>query len=153
MRSTTFANRIAFLLTLLTAMVAGITAARFPRPADAHSGPGGFPLFLAVVMALLALSGIALSQRMVLPESSETGNGGSSPWRLPLLTLAIIFYLVFMPILGFISSTALMCAVTLWILGYRDAVRALAAGCIAAFALYGVFGVIMNVVLPRGWIG
>jgi hypothetical protein len=37
--------------------------------------------------------------------------------------------------------------------GYRNPVRALAAGFIAAFALYGIFGLLMNVVLPKGWIG
>jgi len=153
MKSTTIANRIAFLLALLTAVVAGIMAARFPRPADAHSGPGGFPLILAVTLAILALSGVALAKR-ISAHAMDDSDGMESPrWRMTLLTGAIVLYLLFMPILGFISTTALMCAGTLYILGYRNFARALATGFIAAFTLYGIFGVIMNVVLPKGWIG
>ena len=73
--------------------------------------------------------------------------------RMFFLTAATALYLLLMPLSGFISATAIFCMGTLMILGYRNPVRALAAGFIAAFVLYGIFGLLMNVVLPKGWIG
>lgn len=70
-----------------------------------------------------------------------------------LLASATALYLMLMPVLGFITGTTMLCMGVLVIHGYCNPVRALAAGFVAAFTLYGVFGLLMNVVLPKGWIG
>ena len=169
MKPRTIAEPLSFALALLTAIGAVALAMQFPRAPDAHSGPGSFPIFLGVILLILALCGLILSLREGCPPDSRGHPEAGPPMRSPtepletakcknrlhmlLLGSATILYLLLMPLLGFIIGTSLLCMAVLLIHGYRNPVRALAAGFVAAFALYGIFGLLMNVVLPKGWIG
>ena len=158
---------ISFAIAAMIAIGTMVLAQQFPRADDAPSGPGSFPLFLGAVLAGLSLCGVVLSLREGCSPSSSGHPEAGPPIRattesltkcsprinILLLAVATALYLLLMPLLGFISATALLCMGALMILGYRNPVRALAAGFIAAFALYGIFGILMNVVLPKGWIG
>jgi cytochrome b561 len=152
MKKRILAEPSAFALALLTAMGAVALAMQFPRAPEAHSGPGSFPVFLGIVLAVLALCGLVQSLRKGAPEKVAVTDPAARSHML-LLGGATVLYLLLMPLLGFISATTLLCMAVLVIQGYRNPVRALAAGFIAAFALYGIFGLLMNVVLPKGWIG
>ncbi|AKJ64913.1 tripartite tricarboxylate transporter TctB family protein [Kiritimatiella glycovorans] len=151
MKRRTTIERMAYLVVLIIGAGTVGLSLTFPRPEDAHSGPGSFPLFLGVLLAALALGGLIGTLRNP-PESGAAEEAGDGR-RLPLLGGLTALYLVLMPWLGFISSTALLFAAALRVLGYRNPVRALAAGFIAAFVLYAVFERLMNVALPEGWIG
>jgi hypothetical protein len=160
--------KAAYALALLAGISATALALRFPRAENAHSGPGSFPLFLGAGMAMLSVCGMIqtlrkmsrLDRSLALPESepSNAVNGRanllvSRQVNMLLLAGATALYLLLMPLLGFISATALFGMGVLTLLGYRNPARALAAGFIAAFTLYALFGVLMNVLLPKGWIG
>lgn len=149
MRTLKFSELTAFAVAAIIGISAIVVALGFPRVPGAHSGPGGFPLFLGVALTALAGRGIAQSLRK---EKTESASRGDRSHILPL-GIAAILYLLLMPLLGFITATTLLCAAALIIHGYRNPARALAAGFIAAFILYGIFGLLMNVVLPKGWIG
>lgn len=146
------AERIAYGVSLLLAVVAWFEARQFPRPQDAHSGPGSFPAVLSLVLFGLALAGLLGTWKAKPPPASAAVPPGEGR-HLVLLAGATALYLLAMPWLGFVSATALLGMVALLVLGYRHPARALAAGFIAAFALYALFGVLMNVALPKGWIG
>ncbi len=152
MKPRTIAEPLSFALALLTAIGAIFIALQFPRAEDAHSGPGSFPVFLGVTLAVLALCGVVQSIRrgMIKP---DVGDRSTERMRMFFLGGATALYLLLMPLLGFITATTLLCAVVLMIVGYRNPARALAAGFIAAFTLYVIFEILMNVVLPKGWIG
>lgn len=140
---------ISYALAAIIAIGAVAMALRFPRAPEAHSGPGSFPVFLGVVLAGLSVCGMIQSLRKGKPETSKCSNRS----HMLLLGSATALYLLLMPLLGFITATTLLCMAVLMIHGYHNPVRALAAGFIAAFTLYGIFGLLMNVVLPKGWIG
>jgi hypothetical protein len=159
--------KAAYTLALLAGISATALALRFPRAEGAHSGPGSFPLFLGAGMAMLSVCGMILALREGCSPSSRghpeagppigttTGTQTRCSPRITMLMLAgtTALYLLLMPLLGFISATALFGMGVLTLLGYRNPARALAAGFIAAFTLYALFGVLMNVLLPKGWIG
>ena len=145
------AERVSYSLALLLAAGACLAARQFPPAGEnAHSGPGSFPLALSAVLACRALAGLFLSRKKAAAPEPSSPSAGGETWYLCGLTVA---YLLLMPLFGFISSTALLCALSLMLLGFRRPVQALASGFIAAFALYWIFGVLMNVALPKGWIG
>jgi hypothetical protein len=75
---------------------------------------------------------------------------GARPWAL--LGIAV-GYAAAMPLLGFISSSGLFVVLAMRALGYRHGWRAAALGLSAAFAVYGIFGVVMKVALPEGLLG
>lgn len=143
------AERLAYGLALALAASAFFVSRGFPQQEGAPSGPGTCPILLSLALAALALAGLFLCGR------TPGADGGESVDARRLLTLGALsaVYLLALPALGFISSTALFVAVTLAALGYRKPAEALAAGFAFAFALYGVFERLMAVTLPKGWIG
>lgn len=142
----------AFSLVLVAATGAVLTARQFPRLEGAHSGPGSFPLALGIVWAGLALAGLILAWRGRLPPDGEVTVPEELPRAARLLVLTAA-YLWLMPVVGFISATTLLFTVALWILGYRDVAPALACGFLYGYGLFWIFGVVMRVPLPTGWIG
>ncbi len=151
MKTKLHADRIAYAILLVLAGIAFIVAFRFPRVAEAHSGPGSFPLALSVLLALLAIAG--WFTRAPAADPASVADTTKNKYRMPLLAGMTALYLLLVLFLGFISSTALLGMGALLVLGYAHPVRALAFGFMAAYALYIIFGTMMNVNLPQGWIG
>jgi len=143
------ADRVAYGLALALAAAAFFVSLGFPRPEGAPSGPNTFPRVLSLALAALALAGLFLPAR----DSAAGGDEPVDTRRLLTLGALSVAYLLALPVLGFISATALFVACTLAALGYRKPAQALAAGFVLAFALYGVFERLMAVTLPKGWIG
>jgi hypothetical protein len=143
------AEPLAYGLALALAAAAFGVARGFPRPEGAPSGPGTLPLLLSLALAALALAGLFLPAR----DSAAGGDEPVDTRRLLTLGALSVAYLLALPVLGFISATALFVACTLAALGYRKPAQALAAGFVFAFTLYGVFERLMAVTLPKGWIG
>jgi putative tricarboxylic transport membrane protein len=146
------AERIAYGLALVLAAGAFFSARHFPRVEGAPTGPGSFPLLLSLALAGLALAGLLFACRAYSPAQASASEPVDAP-RLLVLGGLTAGYLLALPLFGFISATALFCAFVLAFLGYRHPVRVLAIGFVFAFALYGVFELLMNVTLPKGWIG
>jgi len=140
------------LLLILLAVGMALFARTFPRMEGSFSGPGSMPGILSVALAGLATLNLIQRWRKktnAVP-SSDSAAGNK---RFLLLIGLVSAYLFLMPLAGFISSSAVFCALALTVFGYRNAVRAVAIGFVFAFSLYLVFGVLMNVMLPEGWIG
>ena len=144
-------ERFAYVLAGGTALGAWVTAWRFPSYAGAPSGPQTFPLFLSAALAGLSL--LALVRSVKDPTEHSVPQEGLDFRRLLVLGGFTATYLLVLPYLGFVSSTALYSAAVLMALGLRNLARALAAGFIFAYVLVVVFERLMNVPLPKGWIG
>jgi hypothetical protein len=132
----------------LAALAIGV-AWRFPAAGGAGPGPAAFPIGMAL---LWGVSGVALiasgARRATVAEPGA--RVGARPWAL--LGIAV-GYAAAMPLLGFISSSGLFVVLAMRALGYRHGWRAAALGLSAAFAVYGIFGVVMKVALPEGLLG
>lgn len=148
-------DHLAYGATLLVGLATAILAAGYPRSEDAHSGPGSFPFALGCLMVLVALVGWLAGGRSgaAAPEAAADDEAPARPAQTWTLAGLAAGYLLLMPLLGFISATALLGAAALRALGERDLARDLAIGFLFAFGLYTVFGIVMNVPLPKGVIG
>ncbi|MBM3855048.1 MAG: hypothetical protein FJ399_18150 [Verrucomicrobia bacterium] len=142
-------DRLVGPVVVVAAVLAVGVAARFPSAGGAVPGPAAFPIGMAV---LWGLSGVALvlSGARRPAASAPAARAGVRPWALLALGVG---YAAAMPWLGFVSGSALFVILALRALGYRHGWRAAAIGLSAAFVVYGVFGVVMNVPLPEGFFG
>lgn len=138
---------------LALAGFAVLSAWRFPSGAGMVPGPRMVPMALAILLAIMAvILGVAASRLAV--SVTTVGGRADRPGRdLIGLTSLMALYAVFLPLLGFISTSALFVAAALRLLGYPHLVRALAFGLVVGFSLYGFFEGLMGVPLPKGWLG
>jgi hypothetical protein len=123
-------------------------AVRFPAAQGNVPGPALMPLLLAGVLAVLALLILWSEAKQAAPEMIK------EPWsKIGLLLGVLCGYALLMPMLGFISGTALLLVACLKVFGHAGGARAWAFGLAAAFVLWAVFGQLMRVPLPEGLIG
>lgn len=129
----------------------------FPEVSGGVPGPALFPTLLALILGVIGITLSIKAWRELRAGDSDDSTDDpapKTPWiRFGVMLLLIIGYLLFMPVLGFISSTILFLVASLYCFGYRGGVHAWAFAFAAAFILYGVFAKIMNVPLPVGWLG
>lgn len=138
---------------ILVAAIAGARARGFPAGGGQVPGPALFPTVLAGLLGLLAViqaAGVLRASR-----DGSAGEGGVTiAWiRASVLAVAMGAYTLLLPWVGFITASALLVAVSLRVLGYPHGARAAAFGLLAGFALHGFFAGLMNVPLPKGWLG
>lgn len=110
-------------------------------------GPGGYPLFVLVLMALCAL-GLVIRPG-ARPEEPE--DGIKRDWKyVAVVLLSLAVYAGVVTFTGFILSTFLLTAALLWFAGKRKPLILVTYPVILSFALYYVFNVYLSVALPRG---
>lgn len=143
----------AYGLIVLMGLSTFIWSRTFPRAEEAYSGPGSFPAALGFFLLVLGAVGLYRVFRNPVASQREGEEHVGGPGRLLALGGLTAAYLLAMPYTGFISATALFFMLTIRVLGFRRWDAALAIGFLFAFGLYGVFGILMNVSLPKGWIG
>ncbi len=146
------ARLLAPLLWLSLALVAGGIALRFPSAPPGQSlGPAAMPLLLSASLAGLALLSLLMDRGRPRPAA---GGARRIAMDSPVVLVALCCaYLLLLPRLGFISSSALLVTVALRLFGYAGTPRALAIGLGLGFALHLVFSRLMGVPLPAGLLG
>lgn len=113
----------------------------------------GSAFFPRIIGGALILTGLALLFRtcpapwLKLPQLL-TGRG---KWTVPAALLAVVAWVVVVPALGFIATTAVMIALLILVAGGR-LLPAAATGAGVAFLLHGIFGLLLRVPLPPGLI-
>ena len=133
---------------LVVAGIALAEALRFPESAGDIPGPALAPMVVAGALSLVAIGLLFRRGEGSAPEPP------GEPWpTLGLLLVAMCGYALLMPLLGFISGTALLLAACLRIFGHPVGVRGWAFGLGAALVIWFVFDKFMRVPLPQGWIG
>ncbi len=139
---------------LFMALAAAVFAYTFTFPAmpGQNIGPSMFPRVVTagifVCGLVMALRGWRSGQRLVDVDAALREPRGVIGFAL--VPLAIVFYIVAAPRLGFLPVAALIVTVLALWMGSRVWV-ALAAGVVSALVIHWFFGSVMRIPLPRGW--
>jgi putative tricarboxylic transport membrane protein len=123
------------------------------RTAEMSAFGSVFPRAIATGMIVFSAALIAVKLLRPRPRASGTGERESTPRRLALV-LAMLGWILLLPVLGFVAASLLGFAVLIAIANYdRWTVRQRITHAVAAVALvvgfYLLFGQALNVPLPR----
>lgn len=116
---------------------------------EALSAPGSFPL--AVTLVLAVTSGAILWRTVRLPAAGELRD-----WReiLPLRVVGMValitLYAVALKPLGFLPTSFILLAVSIWLLGRTSPAYAAAIATVSVAGIYVVFRLIFTVLMPEG---
>ncbi len=139
---------------LVLSGAAALGAACFPATTGAVTGPAVFPWVVSAGWALCGLALVVSGVRGARPVAGAEEKSSEPPVRrmLALLGLAVAYALL-LPLLGFVSASALFLVLTMRFLGYRHLWRAGAISLSVAFVVFWLFATVMKVPLPAGWLG
>ena len=126
------------------------------REAHAISGFSGLttggvmPMLAAAVMALSAV--VILADTLRRPRAANSGFAGLVsylfPLRVVLFALLVAAYGAAIPLAGFIPASGAFLFVAIWALWTRGPIIALVVSLASVAAIYGLFRVVFQVVLP-----
>lgn len=148
------AKQIAGFSLLALALFLGWHASRLAYYSPLGPGPGFFPLWLCILLGVLAVAAIVNTLRPALPDRPEP----FWPERMALLRIAAViiglaFVAAFMATLGFpLTMLAFYLALT-YVLGSRSPVEILAAALLGSFGVYYAFTRYLSQPLPAGILG
>lgn len=139
-------------LALLAAIV--VTVDSLPRYTSRGAmGPGAFPLWLAIIIAVCAAVLVARVIREGALGASVEWPRGLALRRVALSTGSLFGYVLALPVLGFLAATFLLLLVFFRFLGGYRWRTALPIALGGALGMRYVFGVLLYMPLPRGWSG
>ncbi len=112
-------------------------------------GPGVFPIVVGVLLTLASL--VTIWEGWQLDRREQIAMPVGSDLRRLLGLIALLFgFLIAMPIVGYIVSSALFCILLMRILSDLSWPRVLAYSLAMCAALYGAFVSFLKVPMPRG---
>jgi len=134
------------------AVIFGATL-RFPRLEDGAPGPALFPQILAGLMVVFGALLAFRPERAPAPpaEASAGGDRRRAAVNVALVFGAIVAFMVVAPVAGFLLTTTGILFILMWRLGAAPWRAALAAAGLTLF-VYVVFGKVLRVPLPLGWL-
>ena len=139
-------------LCLLTAAVA--LADSLPRYFGRQGmGPGAFPTWIA---ALLICCGVLVVVKLVRQGGLavwEAWPRGPALWRVLLAGLSMVVYLAVMGVTGFWLASSLLLLFHLRVLGHYSWRIAIPVAIVAALLIAYIFGVLLFMPLPPGFVG
>lgn len=109
-------------------------------------GPGTFPL--AVGLLMVVTSAWCLVAEYWRPSAPPEGLGANA-WRVPVISVGLVTYMLLLKPAGFLLAAAALCAVLLLTLGRRPWWVAVGSALVAGGAAYYLFGA-LGVPLPMG---
>jgi len=119
---------------------------------DGLATGGVMPMLASGVMMLTAL--VILADTVRRPRSPEGGFRGLVaylfPLRVVLFALVVAIYAAIIPWLGFIGASGALVFVAIWGLWNRGVIAALAISLMSVGAIYVLFRLVFQVVLPTG---
>lgn len=115
-------------------------------------GPGWLPVVFGLLLTLLSAMFLAvtlISPSRAIQESFEPRQGN---WRPILLTLlGLVAYMLLLTPLGFILTTLLFVSLLLRFVWGKRWLVAIGMGLGFAFVSYGLFSLLLQTPLPKGW--
>jgi len=123
---------------------------------EGPSEPGVFP---SVASATMIVASLTVLCRAIVAKGAPRGQSPGArfatimPPRLAVLTVFVGSYVLAMPVLGFMASSALFLFAALWLLWRRGPLRAALLTALSLAAVWLVFREIFQVLLPRGTLG
>ncbi|MCR9111380.1 MAG: tripartite tricarboxylate transporter TctB family protein [Rhodobacteraceae bacterium] len=113
---------------------------------------GVMPMLASGIMALTGL--VILSDTLRKPRTAEGGIAGLItylfPLRVVLFTLLVAIYVAVIPSIGFLAASGGLLFVTIWALWRKGPLPALLIALLSIAAIYVLFRVVFQVVLPIG---
>lgn len=139
----------------LCLLVAAVVASEsLPRYAGRQGpGPGAFPTWIALLLAVCAaviLARVARERRLA---PAIRWPRGEALRRVLLATVSLVAYLVLLPLLGFLLSSALLLLLHFKTVGGYPWRIAVPTAVVAALLVWYLFGVLLRVPLPSGLLG
>ncbi len=122
---------------------------------ESITSAGSFPMFATAVMLISALVIAGQTARArPLPSGGEPlvrqFVRQITPLVLVSFTLAIVFYMVLLDLIGFLPASYLFLVVSMRLLGGRRIVLNLVISALSLAAIYVIFQTVFSVVLPKG---
>lgn len=121
----------------------------------AWSSPGSFPMLCAGIMVITGAMNVVTTARRKL--ELEPGQSWMqqfmaklAPLTLVLFTVLIVAYMFLLEVLGFLLSSYLFLALSMWLLGSRRVWLNLLVSLLVLAAIFVVFRTAFTVVLPAG---
>ena len=151
------ADRILGALALVLGIAIFIATSNFPGAAANRPGPAFLPRILALLFAVCGI--ILLFSKGGRTEESQSGNpdgaAGENPgsWTdIAFVSGALILYMFAAEITGFLIAAAALTYAVFFRLRNGVLTSAIAA-VVLAVGTYVLFGTVLGVMLPRGWLG
>ncbi len=145
-----------------SSLIALLQASGFPPAAGGIPGPALAPMLFAAALGIIGLVLAVQTWRegpSVTPTNTEGAEDSETPvalshWAaLPALILALCAYALIMPWMGFISTTTFLLFGSLRLFGHAGGIRACAFAISVSYILLFIFDYLMQVPLPKGWLG
>ncbi|SEM85675.1 putative tricarboxylic transport membrane protein [Loktanella fryxellensis] len=110
-------------------------------------GSGDAPIFVGVVLVLLAIAHVVKGLR-----SGPVGLPVQHLGPVGLIVGGLLLQLVLLRITGFSIASGLLFACTASAFGHRNPAISVPVGIVLAIAVYGVFDQLLRLNLPAGWL-
>jgi putative tricarboxylic transport membrane protein len=124
-----------------------------PNPSQQPLGPSAFPLILSGLLALcaaiLAINGARATESGPLIGLADWARSSGAVLRLLLVPAAVIFYMLFAEMLGFLICATLI-LVALFLAGGTRPLQAIGLSLAAALVIHSIFYLGLGVQLPWG---
>ena len=144
-------GELAFALVLLVFSVAAFWQAHAISGFSGKTTAGVFPMLAAAVMIVSALVILVSTARVAPPSPEEQGFFAEVMTRNHVFLVGLVLgYVVLMPLLGFVVSSALFLLSSFQFLWRKNVLITLALTTLTLCCVYGVFRIVFQVVLPQG---
>ena len=146
-------HQIGGLIVLLLALSVGYLATKLTYFTSLGPGPGFFPFWLAVILAILAVAMIlaATHEDGALPENFFAD--GSGYLKSATAVLAMFATAALIDRLGFVVTMVFFYAVLLTVFGRRNLLETALLTLVGSFGIYYLFVHLLGAPLPRGVYG
>jgi putative tricarboxylic transport membrane protein len=141
---------------LLFSVVMSREAFRLPMGEMRDPGAGFFPLMIALVTGLLALTALVQSLKVKKEKDQAPATRSTEPfrwWNLAVIIVALIAYALTLTTLGFMINTFLFMLVLLKVIEPQTWKKAILAAVITAVTSDLFFNVLLQAQIPSGMLG
>ncbi len=145
------ANLLAGIVVLLLGVVVTYAASELPYRAEYGPGPGFLPLWIGIALIGCAIVTIIKAVRQYDTEKGRFIHGKTRQVAFVFVTLIVTFLLV--PVLGLSLDLALFTGFTMRTAGRHGWTLCLVTAVVAAAAVRVIFGVMLDIPLPKGVVG
>ncbi|OGP54325.1 MAG: hypothetical protein A2162_12920 [Deltaproteobacteria bacterium RBG_13_52_11b] len=145
------ANLLAGIAVLLLGSVVAFSASQLPYRAEYGPGPGFLPLWIGIILIGCAIVTIIKAVKQVGHERGRFIQPKTGRVAFVLVTLMITFLLV--PVFGLSLGLALFTGFTMRTAGRHGWILCIVMTVITAAAVRLIFGHVLDIPLPKGYIG
>lgn len=144
-------GRIISLLLLIFSGSYLLKSLSIPYGRISEPGPGIFPVGVGILMTLLTFFNfIKFFHGVPSKKTGESLPQGKDFYRWIGILLVLVFYGVFLGVLGYILSSIILLMLVLFLLGMNGWIRIVLISILTSVISYYLFSIILDVPLPRG---